>query len=64
MKRLRLAADKRKVILAHAKERGRFTAGPLLAVKAVTDGDEGWRQGVHNKWAKPLDLPQFENMPS
>src|SRR5215475_12572248 len=25
----------------HAEERGRFTTGRLLAVKAVTDGDEG-----------------------
>src|SRR5215475_13876844 len=40
MKRLRLAADQRKIILGHAEERGRFTAGRLLAVKAVTDGDE------------------------
>src|SRR5262249_61064858 len=38
---LRLAADQRKIILGHAEERGRFTAGRLLAVKAVTDGDEG-----------------------
>jgi hypothetical protein len=41
VKRLRLAADQRKIILGHAEERGRFTAGRLLAVKAVTDGDEG-----------------------
>ena len=41
MKRLRLAADQRKVILGHAEERGRFTAGRLLAVKAVSDGDKG-----------------------
>src|SRR5215472_8994526 len=41
MKRLRLAADQRKIILGHAEERGRFSAGRLLAVKAVTDGDEG-----------------------
>src|SRR5262249_22636389 len=41
VKCLRLATDHRKVILRHAKERGRFTAGRLLAVKAVTDGDEG-----------------------
>jgi len=41
VKRLRLAADQRKVILGHAEERGRFTAGRLLAVEAVTDGDEG-----------------------
>src|SRR5215469_5831150 len=40
MKRLRLAADQRKVILGHAEERGRFTAGRLFAVKAVTDGDK------------------------
>jgi putative intracellular protease/amidase len=40
VKRLRLAADQRKIILGHAEERGRFTAGRLLAVKAVTDGDE------------------------
>ena len=41
MKRLRLAADQRKVLLGHAEERGRFTAGRLLAVKAVSDGDKG-----------------------
>src|SRR5262245_2833581 len=41
MKRLRLAADQRKIILGYAEERGRFAAGRLLAVKAVTDGDEG-----------------------
>jgi hypothetical protein len=41
VKRLRLAADQRKIILGHAEERGRFTAGRLLAVKAVTDCDEG-----------------------
>ena len=29
------------VILGHADERGRFTAGRPLAVKAVTDSDEG-----------------------
>src|SRR5262245_21274719 len=41
MKRLRLATDQRKIILGHAEERGRFTAGRLLAVEAVTKGDEG-----------------------
>src|SRR5499427_8359735 len=41
VKRLRLAADQCKVILGHAEERGRFTAGRLLAVKTVTDGDKG-----------------------
>src|SRR6516164_9063867 len=41
MKRLRLAADQRKVILGHAEERGRFTARRLLAIQAVTDGDKG-----------------------
>jgi hypothetical protein len=41
VKRLRLAAGQRKIILGHAEERGRFTAGRVLAVKAVTDGDEG-----------------------
>src|SRR5215510_8635733 len=41
VKRLWLAADQRKIILGHAEERGRFTAGRLLAVKAVTDCDEG-----------------------
>ena len=29
------------VILGHAQERNRFTTGRLLAVKAVTDGNEG-----------------------
>src|SRR5215470_2206623 len=33
VKRLRLAADQRKIVLWHAEERGRFTAGRLLAVK-------------------------------
>jgi hypothetical protein len=41
VKRFRLAADQRKIILGHTEERGRFSAGRLLAVKAVTDGDEG-----------------------
>src|SRR5262245_21021656 len=41
VKRLRLAADQHKIILGHAEERGRLTAGRLLAVKAVTYGDEG-----------------------
>src|SRR5262249_1148310 len=41
MKCFWLAADQRKIILGHAEERGRFTARRLLAVKAVTDGDEG-----------------------
>jgi len=41
VKSFRLAADQRKIILGNAEERGRFTAGRLLAVKAVTDGDEG-----------------------
>jgi len=41
VKRLRIAADQRRVILGYAKERGRFTARRLLAVKAVTDDDEG-----------------------
>src|SRR5262245_29882178 len=39
--RLWLAADERKVILGYAEERGRFTTQRLLAVKAVTDGNEG-----------------------
>jgi hypothetical protein len=41
VKRLRLAADQRKIIRWHTGERGRFTTGRLLAVKAVTDGDKG-----------------------
>jgi hypothetical protein len=41
MKRFRLAADQRKIIVGHGEEGGRFTAGRLLAVKTVTDGDEG-----------------------
>src|SRR5262249_23851249 len=41
VKRLRFAADQRKIILGHAEERGPFTAGRLLAVKAVTERDEG-----------------------
>src|SRR5262249_53914362 len=41
VKRFWLAADQRKIVIRHAEERGRFTAGRLLAVKAVTDGDEG-----------------------
>lgn len=49
MKCLRLAADQRKIILGHAKERGRFTAGRLLAVKAVTHSDED-RIGIELKF--------------
>jgi hypothetical protein len=41
VKGLRLPADQRKIILRHTEERGRFTTGRLLAVKAMTDGDEG-----------------------
>src|SRR5262249_32277300 len=41
VKRFRLATDKREIILRHTEVRGRFAAGRPLAVKAVTDGDEG-----------------------
>src|SRR5215471_14108435 len=41
VKRLRFAADQREVTCRHAKEGGRLSTGRLLAVQAVTDGDEG-----------------------
>src|SRR5438094_10553161 len=41
VKRLRLAADQREVILRHAEERGCLATGRLLAVPAMTDRDEG-----------------------
>src|SRR5262245_33925840 len=41
VKRLRLAADQREIILGHDEECGRFAAGCLPAIKAVTDSDEG-----------------------
>ena len=41
MKRLRLAADQREIILGHAEERSRFAAGRLFAVQAMTDGNKG-----------------------
>ena len=41
VKRFRLAADQREIILGHAEERSRFAAGRLFAVQAMTDGNEG-----------------------
>jgi hypothetical protein len=41
VKRLWLAANQREIVLGHPEEGGRFTAGRLLAVEAVTDSDEG-----------------------
>ena len=41
MKRFRLAAGQREIILRDAEKSGRLAACRLLAVEAVADGDEG-----------------------
>jgi len=41
MKRFRLAAGQREIILRYAEKSGRLTAGRLLAVQAMADRDKG-----------------------